>query len=122
VGSDKEWTIEPRRCAHWPCPPAQTILTSNKPFADWEQIFTDTMLVSALLDRLLHRRCVINQAPRWVRLNADKWVRLIAPSPHLAVGRVARREVSQFGRQPPHMEPSAQAGCASGNGPNGPIL
>ena len=70
-----------------------TIITSNKPFADWGQIFADTVLAGALLDRLLHHSHVLNlkgesylPAPRregrrrqrgipgarWVRLNATK--------------------------------------------------
>lgn len=37
-----------------------TIITSNKPFADWAQIFSDTTLASALLDRLLHHSHVLS--------------------------------------------------------------
>ncbi len=37
-----------------------TIITSNKPFADWGEIFTDTTLAGALLDRLLHHSYVIS--------------------------------------------------------------
>jgi DNA replication protein DnaC len=37
------------------------ILTSNKGFADWGQVFAgDTIMASAALDRLLHRSTVIN--------------------------------------------------------------
>ena len=37
------------------------ILTSNKAFADWGQVFAgDTIMASAALDRLLHRSTVIN--------------------------------------------------------------
>jgi DNA replication protein DnaC len=37
------------------------ILTSNKVFADWGQVFAgDTIMASAALDRLLHRFTVIN--------------------------------------------------------------
>jgi DNA replication protein DnaC len=37
------------------------ILTSNKAFADWSQVFADdTIMASAALDRLLHRSTVIN--------------------------------------------------------------
>jgi DNA replication protein DnaC len=31
-----------------------TIITSNKPFADWSHILADTTLAGALLDRFLH--------------------------------------------------------------------
>jgi len=37
-----------------------TIITSNKPFADWAQIFSDTTLAGALLDRLLHHSHVLS--------------------------------------------------------------
>ena len=36
------------------------ILTSNKSFSNWGQIFTDTVLATAILDRLLHHANVIN--------------------------------------------------------------
>jgi DNA replication protein DnaC len=38
-----------------------TIITSNKAFAEWGQVFAgDTIMASAALDRLLHRATVIN--------------------------------------------------------------
>lgn len=37
-----------------------TMITSNKNFADWGQIFADTTLAGALLDRLLHHSHVLN--------------------------------------------------------------
>lgn len=37
-----------------------TIITSNKPFTDWGQIFSDTTLAGALLDRLLHHSHVLS--------------------------------------------------------------
>lgn len=37
-----------------------TIITSNKPFSDWGQIFADTTLAGALLDRLLHHSHVLS--------------------------------------------------------------
>jgi DNA replication protein DnaC len=38
-----------------------TIITSNKAFADWGQVFAgDPIMASAALDRLLHRATVIN--------------------------------------------------------------
>ena len=37
------------------------MLTSNKAFADWGQVFAnDPIMASAALDRLLHRSTVIN--------------------------------------------------------------
>ena len=39
---------------------ASTILTSNKAFGDWAELFQDPILVSAVLDRLLHHSVVVN--------------------------------------------------------------
>ena len=39
---------------------ASTIITSNKAFADWEELFHDPIIVTAILDRLLHHSVVIN--------------------------------------------------------------
>ena len=36
------------------------ILTSNKSFGEWGGIFTDQVLASAILDRLLHHSTTIN--------------------------------------------------------------
>jgi DNA replication protein DnaC len=33
---------------------ASTIITSNKSFVDWGEIFNDQVLATAVLDRLLH--------------------------------------------------------------------
>ncbi|MGI6388531.1 MAG: IS21-like element helper ATPase IstB [Desulfomonilia bacterium] len=39
---------------------ASTIITSNKAFADWTELFHDPVIVTAILDRLLHHSTVIN--------------------------------------------------------------
>ena len=39
---------------------ASTIITSNKAFADWEELFHDPIIVTAILDRLLHHSVVVN--------------------------------------------------------------
>jgi DNA replication protein DnaC len=39
---------------------ASTILTSNKSFSEWEELFGDPVVVTAILDRLLHHCRVIN--------------------------------------------------------------
>ena len=36
------------------------ILTSNKGFADWGELLGDTVIATAVLDRLLHHSLVIN--------------------------------------------------------------
>lgn len=39
---------------------ASTIITSNKAFSDWSEMFHDPVIVTAILDRLLHHSTVIN--------------------------------------------------------------
>jgi DNA replication protein DnaC len=39
---------------------ASTIVTSNKAFSDWTELFHDPVIVTAFLDRLLHHSVVIN--------------------------------------------------------------
>ncbi len=47
---------------------ASTILTSNKGFTDWAQVFGDPVIVTAILDRLLHHCVVVNIKGRSFRL------------------------------------------------------
>lgn len=39
---------------------SSTIITSNKSFTDWTELFDDRIIVSAILDRLLHHSVVVN--------------------------------------------------------------
>jgi DNA replication protein DnaC len=39
---------------------ASTIITSNKAFGDWAELFHDPVIVTAILDRLLHYSVVVN--------------------------------------------------------------
>lgn len=39
---------------------ASTIITSNKSFSDWTELFHDPVIVTAFLDRLLHHSVIIN--------------------------------------------------------------
>ncbi|RFM87151.1 transposase, partial [Salmonella enterica subsp. enterica serovar Heidelberg str. CFSAN002071] len=39
---------------------ASIILTSNKGFADWGEMFGDNVLATAILDRLLHHSTTLN--------------------------------------------------------------
>lgn len=39
---------------------ASTIITSNKAFSDWTELFHDPIIVTAFLDRLLHHSVIIN--------------------------------------------------------------
>lgn len=39
---------------------ASTVITSNKAFGDWAELFQDPFIVSGVLDRLLHHSVVVN--------------------------------------------------------------
>jgi DNA replication protein DnaC len=39
---------------------ASTVITSNKAFSDWAELFHDPIIITAILDRLLHHSVVIN--------------------------------------------------------------
>ena len=39
---------------------ASIVLTSNRGFGDWNQVFADPVVASAIVDRLLHNATVIN--------------------------------------------------------------
>jgi DNA replication protein DnaC len=39
---------------------SSTIITSNKAFSDWSELFHDPVIVTAILDRLLHHSAVVN--------------------------------------------------------------
>ena len=48
------------------------IITSNKGFADWGEIFSDTVLATAILDRLLHHSTTVNIKGESFRLKEKK--------------------------------------------------
>jgi len=56
---------------------ASTIITSNKAFSDWTELFHDPVIVTAILDRLLHHSTVINIRGNSYRLrgknSAEAW-------------------------------------------------
>jgi DNA replication protein DnaC len=56
------------------------ILTSNKSYSEWGDIFSDTVLASALLDRLLHQSMTVNIRGSSYRLK-DK-LKVITPPAH----------------------------------------
>jgi DNA replication protein DnaC len=58
------------------------LLTSNKSYADWGDIFSDSVLASALLDRLLHQAVTVNIRGSSYRLK-DKLRSTPAPEPVL---------------------------------------
>lgn len=61
---------------------ASTIITSNKAFSDWAELFHDPVIVSAFLDRLLHHSTVINIKGNSYRLK----------------GKLAQKEVNEINK------------------------
>ena len=51
---------------------ASTIFTSNKTFSQWNDIFADVTIASAILDRVLHRCTVIHIKGERYRLKERK--------------------------------------------------
>ena len=49
-----------------------TIFTSNKPFSQWNEVFADVTIASAILDRVLHHCSVINIRGESYRLKERK--------------------------------------------------
>ncbi len=56
------------------------LLTSNKSYSEWGDVFSDTVLASALLDRLLHHSITVNIRGSSYRLK-DK-LKVAAPPAH----------------------------------------
>ena len=52
-----------------------TIITSNKAFSDWQELFGDAIIATAILDRLLHHCKVINIKGHSYRLKEDSTVK-----------------------------------------------
>jgi DNA replication protein DnaC len=48
------------------------ILTSNKYFSEWGELLSDTVLTTALLDRLLHHAHVLNIRGETYRLKSRR--------------------------------------------------
>jgi DNA replication protein DnaC len=46
------------------------VLTSNRGFGDWHQVFADTVVAGAIIDRLLHRATVLNIKGKSYRMRA----------------------------------------------------
>jgi len=60
------------------------VVTSNKSFADWGEIFNDHVLAAAILDRLLHQATTLNIKGDSYRLKdkrrAGWFTRSVAPT------------------------------------------
>ena len=61
---------------------ASTVLTSNKSFEEWGQIFGDEVMAAALIDRILHHCHIVNIRGNSYRIrdHTDLWQSLHSPS------------------------------------------
>lgn len=60
---------------------ASLILTSNKSFVDWGEIFNDQVLATAILDRLLHHATTLNIKGESYRLKEKRKAGLLSSAP-----------------------------------------
>jgi DNA replication protein DnaC len=60
---------------------ASLIVTSNKSFVDWGEVFNDQILATAILDRLLHRATTVNVKGDSYRLREKKKAGLLGREP-----------------------------------------
>jgi DNA replication protein DnaC len=60
---------------------AATVLTSNKSFKEWGEVFGDTVVAAALLDRLLHHCHIVNIKGNSYRLREFPGLALPEPGP-----------------------------------------
>lgn len=58
------------------------VLTSNKSFGQWDEVFPDPVLATALLDRLLHHATTINIRGESYRLRHRRAAGLAVPTPN----------------------------------------
>jgi DNA replication protein DnaC len=50
---------------------ASTVITSNKAFSEWTEMFHDPVIVTVILDRLLHHSPVVNIRGNSFRLRGE---------------------------------------------------
>lgn len=60
---------------------ASLVITSNKSFIDWGEIFNDQVLATAILDRLLHHSTVLNIKGESYRLKEKRKAGLLGTAP-----------------------------------------
>nr|NIN10276.1 ATP-binding protein [Gemmatimonadales bacterium]NIN49067.1 ATP-binding protein [Gemmatimonadales bacterium]NIP06531.1 ATP-binding protein [Gemmatimonadales bacterium]NIS63749.1 ATP-binding protein [Gemmatimonadales bacterium] len=72
---------------------ASTVLTSNKSFEEWGEIFGDEVMAAALIDRLLHHCHIVNIRGNSYRMrhHTDLWQALHTPASEEANSSPKRR-------------------------------
>ena len=72
---------------------ASLILTSNKSFLDWGEVFNDDVLATAILDRLLHHSTTLNIKGESYRLKEKRRAGLLSRPP--SEGESRKEEASE---------------------------
>lgn len=74
---------------------ASIILTSNKGFADWGEMFGDNVLATAILDRLLHHSTTLNIKGESYQLKEKRKVGALTKS----ATTISEDEMAESGQQ-----------------------
>ena len=80
------------------------ILTSNKGFGEWGELLGDTVIASAVLDRLLHHSHVINIRGESYRLREKRQAGLFPSQQHLAASPEAASDNTPTDRIAGHQQ------------------
>jgi DNA replication protein DnaC len=88
------------------------ILTSNKSYSEWGNIFGDSIIATAILDRLLHHSTTINIRGESYRLKERRRAGLIG-------GREQEGGTAQLSPAPDSAAPKARRKAALGSAPSG---
>jgi DNA replication protein DnaC len=67
---------------------SSTIITSNKSFGDWQELFGDPVIATAILDRLLHHSKVVNIRGHSYRLRGHSFSKQIFKEQEQQMGQV----------------------------------
>ena len=59
---------------------ASLVVTSNKSFLDWGEVFNDHVLATAILDRLLHHATTLNVKGESYRLKEKRRAGVLGPA------------------------------------------
>lgn len=93
---------------------ASLILTSNKSFVDWGEIFQDQVLATAILDRLLHHCTTINIKGESYRLKEKRKAGLLGAAPASSPDRVGAYPAGEEGGCGQAQEPNVTAPLQKG--------
>jgi len=65
-------------------------VTSNRPFSEWDKVFSDDVIATAILDRILHHSHIVNIRGKSYRLKEKMKSGLWENSHHNNIGEVPK--------------------------------